>query len=269
MYIDNNSKIIYFKGNNIDYKDVPNLFIPDGCESILLNVTKYQGEYYYYKSVNPQKLTNELIGTALAKRIGLDTVDYKIGKITKHANQLYAMSKILFEKEFTYHNCRDFYGVTRSTCLSFNSYVYLNDYSLLEKIEDYNTLLNILKLTALDLKMGQFDRHNMNLFLKIDDLGKVNLASIFDYGNSYSTLFGSTIYDNPFVLLRKNKISLFYFVKRFPEIKEYASFLLNISIDDIFDDIEKDYIVLYSNHERNYYRKLDKQHNKVLQKIIM
>ncbi len=268
MNINDYSHIMYFEPNNLTEEDILNLYIPDGYQDLILQITKYNGEYYYYKSVHRSEMIRELIGSALAKRIDLDTVDYKIGKKRVKSSFLYALSKIFFEEGFIYQNCYDFYGQRIIDRNFFRSYVYLNNSQILEKLKDYNTILKVLKLTALDLKMGQYDRHNQNLFLKIDQTGRVDLAPIFDYGGSYSYVLGTKIYDNPFLMIRKNKPSLYAFARKFPEIAEYASFFESIPIVDIFDDIEKEHMLELSDEERFYFQKMDQQNNKVLQKII-
>lgn len=272
MHLFDNSKILYFSDKKLNEEEHHHLYIPDRYQYLTSQITKYQGEYYYYKLVNIHEMANELIGSALAKRIDLDTVDYKIGKTRINSPYLYALSKVFFEKDFTYTDCYDVYGEiseyqsTDST--SFLSYFYLNDTKLLEREENYNTILDVLKLTALDLKMGQFDRHEENLFLKIDSVGQIALAPIFDYGCSYSDKFYSKIYNNPFLMLRKNKLSLFLFARKFSEIREYASLLESIPIHDVLSEIENEHMIEFSDKKRSYYQKRDKQNNKILQKII-
>ncbi len=273
MNINSNSKVIYFEEKNLSDKDYCNLYLPDGYGDLATQITKYQGDYYYYKQVSNKMMLHELIGCTFAKKIGLDTVQYRIGKKEENSVTLYALSKIFFEKGFYYQDCYTTYGTISEKLFTdfeyFLSYFYLNNCKLLERVEDYNMILKILKLTAVDLKMGQIDRHNRNLFLKLAQDGSIDLAPIYDYECSYCQKpVPDAVYDNPFLILRKNKISLNSFASKFPEFRAYASFLEKISIDEVFNDIEKEHIVVIPDGERNFYRKMDQKYNKVLKKII-
>lgn len=117
--------------------------------------------------------------------------------------------------------------------------------------------------------MGQFDRHNKNLLLKINQNNDVNLVSQFDYGGSYP-IKGTPylIYDNPAIILRKNKKSLLAFSESFPEFVDYVSLLYHIPIDDAMKDIENEKLIEFDSEEMYFYQKQDIENNKILRKIL-
>lgn len=270
MKFNENSKIIPLKKLELSDEEIRSLYIPKKYDSIKESITCYQKEYYYYKSVTANLLINELLGSYLAKKVGLDTVDYKIGEMQ---NQIYVLSKIFYEPDYSYSDFRSYYGEIQFLDLSFYqtlmSFFYLSKFELLNKIKSSELVKSILKLTALDLKMGQFDRHNKNLLLKINQNNDVNLVSQFDYGGSYP-IKGTPylIYDNPAIILRKNKKSLLAFSESFPEFVDYVSLLYHIPIDDAMKDIENEKLIEFDSEEMYFYQKQDIENNKILRKIL-
>ena len=270
MKFNEESKIIYFKKTKLSQQQIDNLYIPRDYQKICSSITRYNGEYYYYKDVTLNSLINELIGSYFSKKLQLDTVDYQIGVMD---NMVYVLSKIFYQENFNYYDCNSYFKTSSFHNIdlfqSFFSFIYLSEFDLLKKIKNPNLLKNILKLIAVDLKMGQFDRHNKNLFLKISQDNIVDLAPLFDYGGSYyKKKIPFEIYDNPLVSIRKNKRSLCYFSEQFPEFLEYIYTLYEITINDVLNNIEKEHLITFEKEERTFYQKKDLENNKVLKKIM-
>ena len=134
-------------------------------------------------------------------------------------------------------------------------------------------LLNILKLTFLDIKMGQIDRNNLgNIMVKKSKFnGLVDLAPMFDFECSYddSPPYPEFyFYDNPFVVLRKNQLSLSSLCKRHSQILETLHILATLKIEDVLNRIQEEKRIVLSAEEKKYYEEKDKEYSKVLQKII-
>lgn len=272
MIVYTNSIFKSFTPIKLSSNEINNLHLPIGLESIANSITKIDGEYYYYKSVSSKQMINELIGSYLSKIINLDAVDYQIGFFNK---DLYALSRVFYNADNSYTNCYDFFMTKPNNQLTrleaSISKFYLNQTNILDQISDWKMVSNILKLIAVDLKMGQTDRHNMNLTIKFcKKNNEMDLAPIYDFEKSYhklSSYKGLHFYDNPFIMLRKNKISLYKFGRKYPEVAEFAELLTHIDIGDILSEIENEKKVVFSIQEKEYYQNNDIKHNKVLQKI--
>ena len=147
--------------------------------------------------------------------------------------------------------------------------IYMCQTDVMKRLFDKDLIENVLKLTAEDLKMGQRDRHSNNVLLKkVDD--KIELAPIFDYGFSYitSTQIGSDIYyDNPFLIVRKNKLSIKSLVRKYPNLFKYIEKFRDINIEDVLLEIEKEKNIILEKTEIEDIVNIDKENNKLLKKI--
>lgn len=274
MLINNNSCFIPFIPQKLSPNETQKLYIPNGLEEIVSSIVKIDGKYYYYKEVNFNQLINELIGSYMSRLINLDAVDYQIGIYNGIS---YALSQIFYNPNYEYHNCQDFFGTIANHKLveseSLISKIYLVEDKLLERINNPTMLLNILKLTFLDIKMGQIDRNNLgNIMVKKSKFnGLVDLAPMFDFECSYddSPPYPEFyFYDNPFVVLRKNQLSLSSLCKRHSQILETLHILATLKIEDVLNRIQEEKRIVLSAEEKKYYEEKDKEYSKVLQKII-
>jgi len=270
MIINNNSKILHFEPQKINSKEI---YIPSNHLSMLPAITKIDDKYYYIKSVKPKGLINELIGSNLSKKIELNSVDYKIGICD---NSLYALSEVFFEPNYSYSYCYDKYNTTAIEMYLKKRVIYERYYlsylKMLKNINNKEMLLQILKLILIDLKMGQTDRNDHNIMLKTDnETNETTLASIYDFEESYEerpSLNEKYYYDNSFIILRKNFLSLFMFLQHFPFIKEYLKTLCDISILQVLDEIEKEFQIEFHTEEKKYYEEKDKEYTSILKRII-
>ena len=123
-----------------------------------------------------------------------------------------------------------------------------------------------LKLIAVDLKMGQYDRHSENMQIKIDSLGKIDLAPIYDYGGSYINFFVAA-YANPFVYMKKNKATFEWRFSLYPELWEYVQLLNKISLPEILDSIAQEKGIEFTNIEYSCYHSLQQANDEIINKI--
>lgn len=75
MKVNENSKIIPLEKLELSNEEIRSLYIPKKYDSIKESITCYQKEYYYYKSVTANLLINELLGSYLAKKVLLLSLD--------------------------------------------------------------------------------------------------------------------------------------------------------------------------------------------------
>lgn len=259
MVIKGDSKVICFQDNSVKERDLKSIYIPSNYSDITNCLVKIGDTIYYCKGNSLHFMTNELIGTYLAKRLGLDTVDYQIG-IRESDGHFFALSEIFYEegyqyqsaceflKQHHYKNCFQMLPGDIRTILP--SYYRMKTLKLYKGTPFYDSNL---KLIALDLKMIQRDRHDENLQVKIDSKGTIDLAPIYDYGRSYKYPF-KVAYANPFAFIRFTESTLEHLFKHYPELKEYVFFLSSISIDEILSSIEEEKSVVFTPEERIEYQ---------------
>ena len=94
MLINENTKLI-----NIDLSNNEDIVLPEVFGGLKNNITTIDEKNYYCKRVSHDALLNELIGSYLSKQIGLDSVDYKIGK---YNDNYYVLSEMFFEDGYNY-----------------------------------------------------------------------------------------------------------------------------------------------------------------------
>lgn len=254
--INNNSNVFNIK--DVKYEGV---YLPDIFKGMRSNILTYNGKNYYYKYVwNDETIINELIGCYLAKYIDLESVEYKIGIIN---GKIYLLSEIFFDENFDYY-----YPEKISYIDNNNKNVYINNIP-----EEFPYVREkLLKLIALDIKMGQYDRvSNSNLMIKKSKVSNyTDLAPIYDYGLSYPSDIQEEsllIYSNPYISIKKNKESFKSLIKDYPQIRNYFNILSNINILNTINDIEEKNNITVNNFLKKYYTKKDKEYNKILKKI--
>ncbi len=267
MDILENSKVIPFEVIPPTEEELSNLYIPSQYRHIIGTITKLEGKFYCFKESLDFGLTNELIGSYLAKMLGLDTVDYEIGQ--RGEEELFALSKVFYEEGFQYQSVDDFLQKNHyQDCFSlsegkFPIYWNMKTLNLYRGTPFYNSNL---KLIAVDLKMAQYDRHSRNLQIKIDPLGKIDLAPIYDYGGSYINFLTPT-YANPFACMKKNKATFEWLFTLYPELWEYVQILRGISITEILESIAQERKIEFTDLEYSSYRSLQQANDEIINKI--
>ena len=262
-----------------NYKD---LYIPDDYLSDMESrIYMADGKYYFCKCssyIDKNKsrcyfILNEIIGRYLSDVLDIPSCDYRFGIFDKF---LYAISEVFYKKKYIYYNCYQYYKTDAYNELSNLKGEYDKEYflydNILELVDNPIMLNKLLKLIAIDFKMGQEDRHSSNVILmKKRNSDLLDIAPLFDFEDSlvddpnyYSELF----YENPFLIIRKNEKSMKDFVKKYPEIYKYVYTLVNTSILDILQQIESDYNVSFDNSEYEHFKIVDNNNTKVLKKFL-
>ena len=271
MLINDSSKVIRIDDlqENIDYSS--NTYLPViykdkyNQTKIIRSVIKVEDEFYHCKDIysHDNWLINELIGSYLAKQLDLPSVDYQIGI---YKGFKYALSKIFYEEDFLYYFPK--YKSNEDLVKYGRNYDKNNLYKDKLRYLDKKVKIKMLKLIALDLKMGQYDRHEYNImFKKKKSTGEVDLTDIYDYGLSYSAGdLHNYYYFNPFMKLSRNSYGINKLMRKHPEIVEYIDKMKSISMEKILDEITKEKEIEFSPKEKSIYTDLDNKNNKVLEK---
>lgn len=272
MRTNDSSEIIYFDDTPITIAEQVSLGFPKSLRHYAKNVVKIDGKYFYAKECSVSTLINELLGTYYCGLIGLDVVDYRIGKTKSNLSYLYALSEIFYKDDYTYTTVEDIYAGlrpddTKAFTRGFGS-LCVCDTSILSLVNSQSLRDNALKLTAVDLKMGQVDRYNYNVVLRDNGVEK-ELEKIFDFGWSYAVGKGDTksCYYNPFLVVRRNAISLWKLAKRYPQISESAAILSEVPVYDAIKGIERRFNIDIVDADIPKYNELDEQYSKMLRRM--
>ncbi len=270
MIITKESKIIPYRHNVPTREEFESLHIPKRYNNLREDITRLEGAFYHMKFPSPKSMINELIGSYLSKKIGLDTVDYQIGLI---GNYFIALSKVFYEEGYQYLSAKSYLlEKGRNSYLAASSIFGCLKTRNLKLFQGELVFDDILKLIAIDLKMGQSDRHGENIQIKIDRLGTISLAPIYDYGCSYMQNNDNIHYQNyasPFILVRRNPYYLGRLFRSYPKLWEYIQFLKSVSMEEILRDIECEKVITFEDSEKDYYRKKQSEIEEVLDKVKM
>lgn len=181
--------------------------------------------WYYFKKESgndayPFHLINELMGSYLAKTLGLKSLDFSIAKTKTDTG--------ILSPNFQFHDL-SVKGIHRLSVLCPNE-------------ENASILINeFLNMVALDTYMLQTDRGPANIQFAINKESKeVSLSAIYDYANCLSS-------ENCNHLFLKNCIATVMdltipeFIKEFPQFKEYLVFLIEQGYLSTWNKICDDY----------------------------
>ena len=272
MILNDSSEVIHFENRPIAKAEQLGLGFPKKMKYYINNVVKINGKYYYAKKCSTSSLINELLGTYFSGLIDLDAVDYRIGKSDTEISYLYALSEIFYRDDYSYTTVEDmFINLRPDDTRIFGrglSSLYVCDTSVLSLISSSQLVEGALKMTAVDLKMGQVDRYNYNVVIRDNGIEK-ELEKVFDFGWSYAVGKddNKTSYYNPFLAVRRNTISLLGLAHRYPQIRESAAILCDVPLYDAIKDIEKRFNVKIEDRDVSGYIELDKKYSKMLRKI--
>ena len=238
------------------------LYVPKDRINLKHDIVKRDSKYYYLKDANSFEILNELIGSCLAHKIDLDTVDYEIVK--EDARTYKVMSEVFYDKLYNYQDARE-----KGPIFNENISKGLKGEKIASKYD--NLIAGLLKLIALDLKMGQSDRNPKNIIIKESkiDRNDISLTETFDYGYSYADNPGTNrmYYENPYVSIRKNMDSVYEFASMNSGIVDAIKTLKNINIIDILSEITDTYDIELSDNVKKYYMGKDLTNNELFRRI--
>ncbi len=227
------------------------------------NIVLINGDYYFYKDINPQHMINELIGSYLSAYLGIPAVNYQIGL---NNGVLYALSKLFYKPNHIYQSCNDVFGkvayLEADIRQNINEETIYSQTAMLSLINNKEMIRKILKLTALDLKMDQVDRHDGNIMIEIYKT-IINLAPLYDFSYSY---FDSRIfmYSNPFVIVNRNQKSIENLALKYPEIVPFLNQLGNLPISDVIREIEQANHITIGDDIKHEYQQKDEEYSRKL-----
>lgn len=273
MIITEKSRVFPFQKIDPTDEEIKLSHIPEEFLHIIPYLTKIGDSLYCYKGLRTPLLINELIGSYLSHRIGLDTVDYEIGK-RESDGALFALSKVFYEEGYQYqsvasfleeHHYKNCWKKLGSPILQLLPVYYnMNTLKLYRGTPFYD---HNLKLIAVDLKMAQHDRHKTNMQIKIDSRGTIDLAPLYDYSRAYNIHFDLS-YANPFVFIRYTPRTLELLFSRYPELRDYVEFLRKVSIEEILQGIEEEKGILFTPEEHREYQLCQEQNDKLIDQAI-
>ena len=125
-------------------------------------------------------------------------------------------------------------------------------------------------MSAVDIKMSQADRHSFNIIIRIVD-GVAYIEKVFDFGWAYDIYPDENnliYYKNPFVLVKKDYISISMLADKHPEFGRCAAILSNAPVGDVLRDIESSFNIKVTDEDFKYYVDKDKEYTKILRKTL-
>lgn len=269
MVLNDSSEIIQFKFQNIINE--LSEYISEDFEPEIRDFVKVNGEFYYAKQVTNREMLNELIGSYYSKLIGLDAVDYKIGIFD---GKLYALSKMFFQKNTSYTYCADYFDPSLYFSTTDRNLIKRKEFFLesnnLKRLRSADAVRSILQMSAIDIKMNQADRHSFNIIFRIVN-GALYIEKVFDFGwayDIYSDDNSEIFYKNPFIIVKKNYLSLSMLASQYPEFGRCFTILSEVPIGDVLRDIENANNIKITDEDFSYYVEKDKEYTKVLRKSL-
>lgn len=271
MKVTDSSEIIFFDSTPISRAEQMLFNVPHTMKYATNNIVKVGNKYYYAKACSYTTLINELIGSYYSTLVGLDTVDYLIGKSNTSVSPLYALSEVFWKDEYTYTTVEQCYGMrpddSKVYSKGFDRF-YINETSILDFVSSPSLVESALKMTAVDLKMDQTDRFNYNVVLRRDD-GIIEMEKLYDYGSSYNEgVYNSyNCYINPFLLVKRNVISLWGLAHKYPQICESAAKLSQAPLYDVIKNIERRFNLKIEDKDIPNYLEIDRKNSKILRMV--
>lgn len=271
MLLNDSSEVIQFDNVTIPKTEQLRFNVPRSMRYSTNNIVKIDGKYYYAKRCSASSLIKELIGSYYAQMVGADCVDYLIGKSNTSLSYLYVLSEVFWKDGYYYSTPLQTTGMRPDDSVIYKkglSSLYVCETSVLDFLNSPLLADSAMKLTAVDIKTGQVDRFDYNVVLRRDD--SLEMEKIYDFGNSYIEDTGYALhncYYNPFLIVKRNTISLWGLTHKYPQFRESAATLCEIPLYDALKDIEKRFNISIEDKDIPGCIELDKQYSKYLRKI--
>lgn len=268
MRLNDSSNVIQFRFQNI-IEELEG-YIGEDFQPEIRDYVKINGEYYYAKMVTTREMLNELIGSYYSRLVGLDAVDYKIGILD---GKLYALSKMFFKKNIEYVYTAEYFSPSLFFSTTNKEIIKRKEYFLesgnLKRLNNEDAVKSILQMSAVDIKMKQADRHSFNIILRVIN-GVVHIEKVFDFGWAYDIYpddNSDVYYRNPFIIVKRDCVSMSMLAERHPEFERCAAILREAPIGDVIRDIERINNIKVSDEDFKYYEEKDKEYTKILRKV--
>lgn len=219
----------------------------------LQNWALVKGKYYYVKQ---QRVLNEQVGEALAKKMWLPTSHNILG--IKNGN-IVNMSENFKEPGKTYCN--------PSQIFSYSDVDKLQLFKRILKTDNYEKLENdILKMYAIDIYMRQMDRADVNILFEKTNEG-YELAPLYDYTSSMAGNYFKTYYNgiNDIDLTKANMDKVF---NMYPRLRVYLDMLSRVDLAKIVDDICNEYKLINTGDIKEYYKEEQEKSVNLIKSIL-
>lgn len=210
-------------------------------EEYMKMMYKMNNTWYYFKKeeenyTHPFYLLDELMGSYLATKKGMEAISYFIATIKQKKKQkILGLASKNFKKEgYDYYFGEYFY----ETCRKDFGEIY--DFQCISNLEFFcqeRFLNQILELFALDVFMLQKDRKSANVQFQINKITKeTNLAPLYDFSNCNSRIDKEGLYlQNCFLVIKEG--NLCQLIKKYPYFASCLSTFLEIGMREPFEKI--------------------------------
>lgn len=215
---------------------------------------KIDGEWYFYKSDGYDfHFVNELLGEIISEFFGLDTIHYKVAKLSVEGmkDEYGLVSKNFCDINYTYKRVWD-YGFAPRRDLS----ILENIRSICQSEEEYLLLLEDLKKFFIrDFYASQLDRTGNNFLFKITPEG-IRLAPLYDYENSFESI-DQQIYRNQIAEINIANRETQSLLKNDIKFQELLHLIMQADMLSFINEVEDRHKVLVPSDNKEYYKKRD------------
>lgn len=222
---------------------------------------KIDGEWYFYKSDGYDfHFVNELLGEIISEFFGLDTIHYKVAKLSVEGmeDEYGLVSKNFCNIKYTYKRCWDF-GFEPRRDLS----ILKNIKNICHSEEEYQLLLNDLKKFFIrDFYTSQLDRSGNNFLFKITPEG-IRLAPLYDYENSFESI-DQQIYRNQIAEINIANRETQILLKNDIKFQELLHLIMQADMLSFINEVEDRHKVLVPSDDKEYYKKRDTKIKKLI-----
>lgn len=262
------SKIIYIPRKRYDRDENPIIF--------------KDKPHYFKDMVDLDKYLNELLGSLLAKKFDLQTINYSLACIELEDDTIYGLLSPSFFKNKKYVMVDKILGTSRVP----------NDLSYLDKFTPYfkrktdleRFILELLKMAVLDFYMNQIDRVKENFYI-IENKTSLSLGPLYDYSESFNSIYNDARYDyafnypinhnsssytygNAIMKLKFPSEELYMLFSKYPMFKTYFERILDINMDELLNTIRKKYDIEIPNDLEDHYIDYDKEKKEFVKSLL-
>lgn len=220
-------------------------------DSFYENWANIERTWYYHKFA---KNLNEFIGEILADNLDVPTAHYE---------PAYRGGKLMVRTpDFRLYNhdyCNLYQIYPKYEQTTFEDFINLLNL-------DRDSVLNILKMFAIDIYMRQPDRSNVNILFKKGRFSKTwSFAKIFDYTNGFSGNF--TRYENAILSMDMTKEDVYQKLGNFPEFFEYLDTLSHLDLLRLLKNWCGRYGLNMTEEIENYYKQEEDISKRLIKEI--
>ena len=259
------------------------IYIPRNSYNRMDNPIPYKDKPFFFKDIESlDKYFNELLGSLLAPKFDLKTVKYSLDCIELPNDTIYGLISPSFLRNKKYVLSDEIIGTRKVP----------NGISNLESIttffkhnEDYERfILELLKMTVLDFYMNQIDRVKENFHI-IEEKNKLSLAPLYDYSESFNSIYDDSTYDyafyypinrgsksyiyaNAIMKLEFPSQELYTLFERYPLFKSYFERILDIDMEELLNKIRKKYDIETPRCLEKHYLDYDKEKKEFVKSLL-